>query len=85
MKTLLTLGAVATLGLGLAGCDSKAEKEVNRQAEAIDESYEAQADVVEAMGKGSPDEEAAKKQAEELRKQGDQTEKHLKEMAKEEL
>jgi len=83
MKTLLKFGAIAALGLTLAACDSQAEKEIDQQAEAIDESYEAQADVVEAMGKGSPDEEAAKQQADQLRKQGEQTEEHLKDMAKE--
>ena len=43
------IAALSLLGLSLAGCDSKAENEVEQTAEAIDESYEAEANLTEAV------------------------------------
>lgn len=72
------------LGLLTASCgDSQAEKEVDKQAEAIDKSYEAQADVVEALGEGAPDEKAAKEQADKLRDKGEAIKDDLKDQADE--
>lgn len=74
--------AVCALGLMLGGCGkSEAQKEVDKQAEAIDKSYEAQADVVEALGTNAPDEKAAKQQAEDLRDKGEAIKDDLKDQA----
>jgi len=76
--------AVCALGLMAAGCgDTEAQKEVDKQAEAIDKSYEAQADVVEALGTNAPDEKAAKEQAEALRDKGEAIKDDLKDQADE--
>lgn len=82
MKTL-AIAATAALGLALAGCDSAAEQEVEKTAEAIDESYEAQADMLEASEAGGPSEAAAEKQADALRKEGEQIKDHLEDAADE--
>jgi hypothetical protein len=75
--------AVAMTGLILAGCDSQAENEVEKTAEAIDESYEAQAGVVEAVEAGGPNEKAAEKQADALREKGEAIKDHLEDEADE--
>jgi len=82
LKTVL---ATAALGLAVAGCQSKAEEEVNKQADAIGESYDAEAKLVEARAENAPDEKQAKEKAEALRAQGDKIEKDLKEHAKKDL
>ncbi len=41
-------------GLALAGCKTEAQKEVDQQAEAIDDSFEAEADLREAIAAGAP-------------------------------
>lgn len=69
--------AVAAGGLALAGCDSQAENEVEQTATAIDESYEAEADLVEGMEAGGPNEEAAEVQADALREKGEETKDRL--------
>ena len=43
MNQRVIFAAVAATGFALAGCDSKAENEVEEQATAIDEAYEADA------------------------------------------
>ncbi|OYW44743.1 MAG: hypothetical protein B7Z08_08225 [Sphingomonadales bacterium 32-68-7] len=68
----LAITATAILGLALAGCDSAAENEVEQTAEAIDESYEAEADLVEAQEAGGPNEAAAESQADALRAEGEE-------------
>ena len=67
MKKLALFAAVAAAGFALAGCDSQAENEVEEQAEALDEAYEADADLEEAMTEGGPDEEVGEDSADELR------------------
>lgn len=75
--------AVCALGLMLSSCGkTEAQKEVDKQAEAIDKSYEAQADVVEALGTNAPDEAAAKQKAEDLRDKGEAIKDDLKDQAK---
>lgn len=79
----LAIAAAAALGLSLAACDSAAENEVEKTAEAIDESYEAEANLVEAQDAGGPSEAAAEKQADALRKEGEQIKDHLEDEADE--
>ena len=66
------LSALVACGLALAACDSRAENEVEQTAEAIDESYEAEADLVESMEAGGPNEEAAEAKADALREEGEE-------------
>jgi hypothetical protein len=68
----LAILAAAVSGLGLAACDSAEENEVEQIAEAIDESYEAEADMVEAMEAGGPSEAAAEAEADALRAEGEE-------------
>lgn len=70
-------GGLLAAGLALAGCDSQAQKEVKEQAKAVDKSYEAEADLKEAIAAGSPNEAAAHNQAEALRNEGEKTTDHL--------
>ena len=65
------LTALAACGLALAACDSQAENEVEQTAEALDESYEAEADLTEAVEAGGPNEEAAEAKADALREEGE--------------
>jgi hypothetical protein len=75
---------LCAMGLAVAGCGkSEAQKEVDKQADAIDKSYEAQANVVEALGTNAPDEKAAKAQADALRDKGEAIKDDLKDQAKE--
>ena len=80
MNKLLNSALVASLA-GLcfttAACDSKATKEAKTQAKAIDESYEAEADLKESLAKGGPDEKAAHNEAEVLREKGEHIKDHL--------
>jgi len=66
------LTVLAAGGLALAACDSQAENEVEQTAEALDESYEAEADLTEAMEAGGPNEEAAEAKADALREEGEE-------------
>ena len=66
------LAIAAATAFALAGCDSQAENEVEQTAEAIDESYEAEADLVESMEAGGPNEEAAEARADALREEGEE-------------
>ena len=75
--------AVAAAGLALAGCDSAAENQVEEQATAIDEADEAQADLIESLEEGGPNEEAAEVQAEAIRERGEETKDNLEDMADE--
>jgi len=72
-------------GLALAGCKTEAQKEVDQQAEAIDDSFEAEADLREAIAAGAPNAVQAqvRNQADALRAQGEKTKDHLENMAKE--
>jgi len=73
----VALFAAAVSGFALAGCDSQAENEVEQTAEAIDEADEAQADLIEAVEAGGPNEEAAEEQADAIRERGEETKDHL--------
>lgn len=77
------LSGMAALGLALAACDSEAENQVEQTAEAVDEHDEAQADLIESMAEGGPNEEAAETQAEAIREQGEETKDQLEDMADE--
>ena len=70
--------SAAALCLLTAGCDSEGTKEAKKQADAIDKSYEAQADLMEARAKNAPNEEAVDQQAEALRDKGEAIKDHLK-------
>ncbi len=73
--------AVAATGFALAGCDSQAENEVEEQATAIDEAYEADANLEEAMTEGGPDEAAGEATADALREEGEETKDQLEDAA----
>ena len=79
------LAPVALAGLALSGCGSKAQKEVDEQAKAIDKSYEAEADIKEAVAAGAPKAEQARahNEAEALRNQGEDIKDNLQAEAKE--
>ncbi|MGV3556283.1 MAG: hypothetical protein ACO1OD_13620 [Croceibacterium sp.] len=80
MKHSSKIAAITILaagGLALAACDSQAENEVEQTAEALDESYEAEADLTEAMEAGGPNEEAAEAKADALRAEGEELKDNL--------
>lgn len=77
----LAIIAAAGLGLSLAACDSQAENQVEETATAIDEADEAEADLIEAMEEGGPNEEAAEVQADAIRERGEETKDELEEAA----
>jgi hypothetical protein len=83
LRRNLTAAVLVALGLATAACDSAGTKEVKREAKAIDKSYDAQADLVEATAKNTPDENAADAKADALRNQGDAIKDHLIKEAKE--
>lgn len=83
MTKRLILPVVAAAGFALTGCDSKAENQVEEQATAIDEAYEADADLEEAMTAGGPEEEAGKARADQLRETGEETKDRLEDAADE--
>lgn len=78
-----TFAGIATLGLALAACDSQAENEVEQQATAIDEAYEADAELEESLAAGGPREEAAEERADAMRETGEETKDQLENMADE--
>jgi hypothetical protein len=85
-KTAQCLGIASglALALGLAACDkTPAEKQVDAQAEAIDQSYEAEAALTAGAAKGTSAEEAAEQQADALRAKGEAVKDHLKDEADE--
>lgn len=75
------LSGITALGLALTACDSEAENQVEQQAEAIDEADEAQADLIESLEEGGPNEEAAEEQADAIREEGEETKDRLEDMA----
>ena len=83
MKTPAIFAATAAAGLALAACDSEAENQVEQTARAIDEADEAQADLVEALEEGGPNEEAAEIQADAIRERGEETKDRLEDAADE--
>ena len=80
-KLAIIAAAVGASAFGLSGCDSKAENQVERQAEAIDEYDEAKADLIETLDEGGPDEEAGEAQADRIREQGEETKDRLEDEA----
>ena len=74
---------VAAGGFALAGCDSQAENEVEEQATAIDESYEAEAAVEESLTENTPEEAAGEARADALREKGEEIKDHLEDEADE--
>ena len=83
MKRLAIFAAATAAGLALVGCDSEAENQVEQTATAIDEADEAQADLIEAMEEGGPNEEAAEVQADAIRERGEETKDRLEDAADE--
>jgi len=83
MTKRMILPVVAAAGFALAGCDSQAENEVEEQATAIDEAYEADANLEEAMTEGGPDEAAGEAKADQLRETGEETKDQLEDEADE--
>ena len=81
MNNRVIFTAVAATGFALAGCDSQAENEVEQQATAIDEAYEADAELEEAMTEGGPDEAAGEAKADQLRETGEETKDDLEDAA----
>ena len=83
MNKRVIFSAVAATGFALAGCDSQAENEVEEQATALDEAYEADADLEEAMTEGGPEEKSGEARAEQLRETGEDTKDRLEDEADE--
>ncbi len=85
MNRYLGLTIVAAAGIMVSGCQSKAQKEVDEQAKAIDKSYEAEADIKEAVAAGAPNavQAQAHNEADVLRNQGEDIKDHLQAEAKE--
>lgn len=83
MTKRVIFAAVAATGFALAGCDSQAENEVEEQAEAIDESYEAQANVEEALTDNTPEEASGEAKADALREEGEEIKDRLEDEADE--
>jgi hypothetical protein len=86
MKKLFESAVVAGLAavcLTTAACDSQATKEVKKQADAIDQSYEAEADLKEASALSAPNENAVHEEADALRNKGEAIKDHLKNEAEE--
>jgi len=74
MKTfrIVATAAVAGAALSLAACDSGAENAMEDEAEAIDESYEAEADAMRDMADGTANEEVVDDQADALEAEGEE-------------
>ena len=83
MNNRVIFAAVAATGFALAGCDSQAENEVEEQATALDEAYEADANLEEAMTEGGPDEKAGEAKADQLRDTDEETKDRLEDEADE--
>ena len=81
MKTAAFLAALSALAL--AACDSAAENEVEQTAEAIDESYEAEAGVERSLAEGTPQEAAVDDYADRLETEGEEIKDNLEDAADE--
>ena len=79
----LSILVAAGFGVSLAACDSQAENQVEETATAIDEADEAEADLLESMEAGGPNEEAAEIQADAIRERGEETKDDLEDAADE--
>lgn len=78
-----TLIATTAGVIALAACDSQAENEVERQATAVDESYEAEAEIEESLTQNTPEEEAGEARAKALREEGEEIKDRLEDEADE--
>lgn len=83
MRKLAIIATASGLTFALTACDSQAENQVEETATAIDESYEAEADILESVEAGGPNEEAAEAQADALREEGEQIKDGLEDAADE--
>lgn len=83
MKNLAIIATATGLTFALTACDSQAENQVEETATAIDEADEAQADLLEAMEAGGPNEDAAEVQADAIRERGEETKDELEDAADE--
>ena len=85
MNKLVMMAAAAAISVGATACQkaTPAQKQVEKQADAIGDAYKADADLQKSLAQGAPDEKIQKQQAEQLEKKGDQIEKNLKHDAKE--
>jgi hypothetical protein len=81
----LGIASSVALALGIAACNNEttAEKQVEAQADAIDQGYEADAALTEARAEGTAGEAQAEKKADALRDKGEAVEEHLKKEADE--
>ena len=77
LPTSALVASLAAICLTTAACESEATKEAKNQAKAIDESYEAEADLKESLAAGGPDENAVHEEAEALRNKGERIKDHL--------
>ncbi|HLV06728.1 MAG TPA: hypothetical protein VKY80_03555 [Croceibacterium sp.] len=83
MKNLAIIATATGLTFALTACDSQAENQVEETATAIDEADEAQADLLEAMEAGGPNEDAAEVQADAIRERGEESKDELEDAADE--
>jgi hypothetical protein len=85
MKSCIVTASAGILVLSASACsdNTEAQDQIRDQAEAIDQSYEAEADLEEALADGGPNEEAVGEYADALREKGERTEDQLKESAEE--
>lgn len=83
MKNLAIIATATGLTFALTACDSQAENQVEETATAIDEADEAQADLLEAMEAGGPNEDAAEVQADAIRERGEENKDELEDAADE--
>lgn len=74
MKMIRTFATAAIAGaaLSLAACDNGAENQVEEEAEAIDEAYEAEADTMRDMADGTANEGMIEDQADALEAEGEE-------------
>lgn len=72
---------LTAIAFALGGCDSAAENQVEEQAEAIDESFEAEAAIEESLAQGAPNEEAIEEYADNLREEGEEIKDDLEDAA----
>ena len=84
MKKLVIAAAMTALVLGAAGCSkTPAEKQVDKQADAIGDAYKADAEVQRSLASGAPDEKAQDQAADQTEQKGEAVEKQLKKDADE--
>lgn len=84
-KVQIAAGGALVLALGACSGETEAQREINAQAEAVEESFDAQADVIESLARGAPEaeQEQAEMQADALRDQGTAYRERLQEGARE--